>query len=184
MTISPKPDRAGDTAPLASSYPAITLWQPWGTLVGAGCKPFEFRSWPAPRSLIGRRVAIHASARKPSVAEMRALLVKLHSDRWRETGLVRETAIPLLEQWKVAPNDLPLGSVVCLATLGTPIRNAELARALGVEACDGFGTGSINDSDRNQHSNWGWPLADVEPLIPVPARGAQGWWTWRPAAHG
>lgn len=41
------------------SYPTITLWQPWATLVAAGAKPFEFRAWPAPQRLWGRRVAGH-----------------------------------------------------------------------------------------------------------------------------
>lgn len=157
------------------SYPTITLWQPWATLVAAGAKPFEFRAWPAPQRLWGRRVAVHAGVRKVSVAEVRALLVKLHSVSWRETGLIRDPAIAVLEQAKQEPRYLPLGAVVCLATLGQPIRDAGLAAALGVEW--------VNDSDRDEHSNWGWPLRDVARLEPyVPAKGAQGWWTWRASA--
>jgi hypothetical protein len=157
---------------MLTSYPTVTLWQPWASLIAAGAKPFEFRSWPAPQSLWDRRVAVHAGARKVSVTEVRALLVKLHSPRWRETGLIREPAIALLERVRQEPGILPLASVVCLATLGEPIRNARLAAALGLDRA--------NDSDRHEHSNWGWPLRDVERLEPiVPARGAQGWWTWR-----
>ena len=62
---------------------AITLWQPWASLCviprpidpatfstfgGAIPLPFktiETRSWPAPKSLIGQRIAIHAAKRKP-----------------------------------------------------------------------------------------------------------------------
>ena len=62
--------------------------------------------------------------------------------------------------------------MVCLATLGEPIRDEALAVGLGLE--------HVKDSDRDEHSNWGWPLRDVERLEPyVPAKGAQGWWTWR-----
>jgi hypothetical protein len=29
--------------------------------------------------------------------------------------------------------------------------------------------------------NWAWPMLEVEPLTPpVPTRGAQGFWEWRP----
>jgi hypothetical protein len=45
--------------------PALTIWQPWATLVIADCKPYEFRTWPAPRHLWGKRIAIHAAARLP-----------------------------------------------------------------------------------------------------------------------
>lgn len=167
-----------------TDYPAITLWQPWATLVAAGCKPFEFRSWPAPRRLWYRRVAIHAAARKPVVVEMRALLVKLHGAHAAETGLHRDRAIPLLEAWVRDPSALPRSAVLALVTLGEPLRNEALATRLLVDACDGFGSGSILDSDRNQHSNWGWPMLDVVPLTPyVPARGQQGWWTWRGPAE-
>ena len=160
-------------------YPAQTLWQPWATLVAAELKPLEFRSHCAPRRLWGEWIAIHAGVRKPRVTEMRALLVKLHGARWRETGLVRDRSIALLEGWVRQPEDLPLGSVLCLAVLGEPLRNAALAAQLGVAACDGFGSGSINDSFRHQHSNWGWPLSSVAPVEPfAPARGMQGWWHW------
>lgn len=159
------------------SYPACTLWQPWASLVAAEAKTFEFRSWAAPRSIWGRRVAIHAGARKVSVAEVRALLVKLHSNRWRETGLVREPAIALLEPARQEPALLPLASVLCLATLGEPIRDAQLAQELGLE--------HVNDSEREAHSNWGWPLRKIERLEPfVPARGAQGWWAWKRRGAG
>ena len=155
-----------------TAYPTITLWQPWATLVAYDCKPFEFRSWAAPRGLIGRRVAVHASVRKPSMVEVRALLVKLHSAAWRETGLRRDLAIQVLEALKADLSDMPRGAVMCLATLGQPIRNNELAAALGLE--------HVNDSNRGEHSNWGWPLTDVQRLEPsVPAKGSQGWWTWQ-----
>ena len=52
---------------------ALTLWQPWASLV-EGCKPFEFRSWRAPRHIIGERIVIHAGARKPDMREVEQLL--------------------------------------------------------------------------------------------------------------
>ena len=45
---------------------AITLWQPWATLVALGVKTVETRPGPAPLRLVGERVAIHAAARRPT----------------------------------------------------------------------------------------------------------------------
>ena len=85
----------------------------------------------------------------------------------------RTGARPVLECVRHAPEDLPHKAVVCLATLGRPIRGAELAAALALPA--------VNDSDRDQHDMYGWPLTDVSRLRPhLPAVGAQGFWRWRP----
>jgi hypothetical protein len=43
--------------------PALTIWQPWTSLIMAGCKAYEFRTWRAPRHLWGKRIAILAAAR-------------------------------------------------------------------------------------------------------------------------
>jgi len=38
---------------------ALTIWQPWATLIVLKKKPIENRNWPVPPSVIGQRVAIH-----------------------------------------------------------------------------------------------------------------------------
>ena len=40
---------------------AITLWQPWASLIAAGAKTIETRTWSPPHSLIGQPLAIHAA---------------------------------------------------------------------------------------------------------------------------
>lgn len=47
------------------TVPALTLWQPWASLVAEGVKTIETRSWPAPAALAGERIAIHAGAKRP-----------------------------------------------------------------------------------------------------------------------
>lgn len=37
---------------------ALTIWQPWASLIMIGAKPYEFRSWQPPAWLIGKRRAI------------------------------------------------------------------------------------------------------------------------------
>lgn len=159
-----------------STIPTITIWQPWATLIAEGAKRFEFRSWPAPTKYWGTRVGIHAGARKPNVGEIRQLLYELESPWRAKTGIDPAIAIPILERALQAPAGMPLSSVVCTALMGRPLVNAALAAALGVDF--------VNDSDRAQHSNWGWPLSEVQRLEPpVPARGSQGWWNWNPGEH-
>lgn len=150
---------------------AITLWQPWATFVAIGAKRFEFREWPAPKRLWGRRIAIHAGARKIPKTDLRELLVKLQGPRPGETGVDPTLAIPLLEQALSNPTVFPLGVVVCTAGLGKPLRNEELARAAGFTMQAG------------EISNWGWPMLNVERLDPpIPARGDKGFWDWTPPA--
>jgi hypothetical protein len=154
-----------------TTYPALTVWQPWATLIAIKAKPLEFRAWSAPKTYRGRTIAIHAGARPASKNEIRDLLLTLHSSFWRETGLIREPAIKLLEKALMAPSILQRSCIVCLATLGEPIRNGDVERAMGLPV--------MNDSDRGEHSNWGWPLTDIQPLMPpLPATGSQGFWKW------
>lgn len=147
---------------------ALTIWQPWASLIIAGAKPFEFRGWAAPKWVRGQRIAIHAGKRRPVVAEIRALRLKLRGDN--DTGLDPEIALPLLERWTGQLSVLPLAHVVGTAMLGVPILASEISA---------YAQRFVNDSDRDQHANYGWPLSEVEPLTPpVPATGAQGFWTW------
>lgn len=160
-----------------TTYAAITIWQPWATLIAKGFKPYEFRGWPAPKAHRGCRVAIHAGARPVKRSEVAELILKLRNPRTAAvTGLIRHNeALALLERIHTAPTAIPLASVICTAILGEPIRNAELAARLGLPWA--------NDSDREEH--YGWPLTDIRPVRPiVPARGRQGWWSWNAAGPG
>ena len=153
--------------------PALTIWQPWASLIMAGCKPFEFRTWPAPRHLWGQRIAIHAAARPVRRAEVAEWLLRLRSpDAW-STALIREPAIEILEKVHASPGILPRGVVLGTALLGKPRPGSEIV--------EGFG-GPPSNAAREQHSHWGWPLTAIEPFNePVPARGAQGFWMWERA---
>jgi hypothetical protein len=156
-------------------YDVITVWEPWATLIAEELKPWEFRGWAPPVDLIGRRLVIHAGKRRVHLEELKGLLYKLErgGDEAKSTGLInRERCITLIERWIVAPLALPLSSLICVATVGQPIRNQDLASALGIPAI-------INDSDRSEHSNWGWPLSNIEKFKPfVPATGQRGLWKW------
>lgn len=155
------------------TMPALTVWQPWASLIAAHAKPYEFRGWAAPRALVGRRIAIHAGARPIKRAEVQDLLMRLAGPEAWSTGLRADLARPILERVLTAPGVLPLSSVVCTAVLGAPRRANEIVFEFG---------GPVNDSDRGAHTSWAWPLAEIDRLEPpAPTRGAQGFWQWSDA---
>jgi len=149
---------------------ALTIWQPWASLIAAGAKPYEFRGWRSPNSLVGQRIAIHAGARPVKRGEVADLIVRLKSGESWTTALRPEIAIPLLEKAHAQPGSLPLSSILATAILGEARKGFDVAEEFG---------GAVNDSDRDQHANFAWPLTAIEVLEPFqPAKGAQGFWEW------
>lgn len=152
-----------------TEYPAITVYQPWASLIAIGAKPFEFRGYPAPAKYVGQRIAIHAAARPMVSEEVRLLL----EDIFVVDPVRKKHKTPGLDLLTKAfqsigvtgPPVIPFSAVVCLATLGRPTPR------LGLK----------NDSDRMEHSRWAWPLTDIEPIEgPHPYfRGRQGWFYWQ-----
>lgn len=153
---------------------ALTVYQPWASLIMAGCKPYEFRTWDyrtRASALVDQRIVIHASARKVVVAEIADLIHRLGHDGGKGTGLTVGPALDLLEGWwrKGKGVTLPLGAGLGTAILSTPRKASALF------------AGDVADSDRIDQHIWAWPLTDIQPFEPiVPARGAQGFWGWSP----
>lgn len=156
---------------------AIVLWQPWASLIAVGAKPLEFRNRDYRRKdgvKPGDRIAIAAAARPIKDAEVLDLLERL-DDEAGSTGLIPDRARDLLRRWQdyrsnMTPgreiaNPCPTRIIVCTATIGEP--------KLSVDAMPKWKT-FINDSNRLEHSQWAWPMLDVEPTEPIPSRGGQG----------
>ncbi len=151
---------------------ALTLWQPWATLVVAGVKPFEFRKWPAPKSMWGQRIAIHAAARPVKRREIDELIASIRLEGGWGTALVPGPALEILLRMQVRPELVPTSAVLGTAVLGQPVPAAEAV----VEA---YGTSFRGDSDRIDHSVFGWPMKEIRRFEPpIEAKGAQGFWWW------
>jgi hypothetical protein len=137
---------------------AITLTQPWATLVALGAKRFETRSW-RPRHL--GPIAIHAARSVPG---------------WVEDVAARPVFRRHLGSRTLA--SLPRGQVIAVADLlwaesTDSVELPELLTRLGGPDEWEFGDYSPG--------RWAWFLAGVTPLPePVPARGALGLWEWTP----
>ena len=131
---------------------AISLWQPWASLVAAGIKTIETRAW---RAVYRGPLAIHA-AQRIEVASI--------PDRLRP---ICEAAFGA--DW---PDALPAGALVAIAELvgcdGTGVGGAppDWVAALDYPelACGNFAP-----------RHFGWHLAEVRALDPpIPYRGRQG----------
>jgi hypothetical protein len=132
---------------------AISLHQPYATLVAIGFKHIETRSW---RTLHRGPLAIQASLVVPP--EMEAL--------WR-----RPAVRAALEAAGYSdPEALPLGAVVALCRLTdcTPVGALLPLRD---------GEGLVGDFTPGR---FGWCLEDVQRLCrPIPVSGRLGVWEWR-----
>lgn len=124
----------------------VSLWQPWASLIAAGLKTVETRSWPAPTTILGSRIAIHAAKTNKGM-----WLAAQDKELWKACL----EALPFDEQ-----GFLPRGVLVATALVEASIPTERLNP-------DIFGDFSAG--------RFGWMLADIEPLkTPIPAKGAQG----------
>lgn len=176
---------------MTATMPALTLWQPWASLMAIGVKSIETRSWPAPVKLIGDRIALHAAARVPTPARGPMFVGDFHVAQGGTWLHGRDVDVPM-----------PFGAVVATARLSAcvPIVETESHRPApqrSDQPCvtnphdggnlvgywrDGFVT-YFSDRPFGDYrvGRWAWLLEDVEPLAePVPARGRQRVWRWTP----
>jgi hypothetical protein len=144
---------------------ALTIWQPWASLIMGGAKPWEWRKWPAPRPLRGERIVIHAGARR---ARQDEILNILDDIMLGDSSLIEEIAEPMLR-------DAHLGSWPLACGLGTAVIGEPIPALAWAEKHMKPGY----DSSRIDHHQWAWPLTSINSWIePVPVRGLQGFWTW------
>jgi hypothetical protein len=127
---------------------ALSVQQPYATLIVAGFKPVEFRSW---KTRHRGPLAIHASTLFPPAA--RALCAR----------------DPVRDALRAAGHDdwttLPLGQVLGVV---------HLTDCLPLEEIDHLAPGPLPPPD-TLPARWAWLLARPARLaVPVPARGRRG----------
>ena len=169
---------------------AISLWQPWASLIAAGVKPYETRSWAPPRELIGQPIAIHAAKRIDKGAAQFA--EELMYGQHRSGGF--DLADRLDASMAGTPDELmgrfgqalmPIGCVVCIARLDAAFQlGSRPPRPLARRECRathdkpgdaGMFHGPNDDFGDYAPGRWAWLLRDVKPLMPsAPVVGRQG----------
>ncbi len=173
---------------------ALTLHQPWASLIALGIKTIETRSWGARHSATGQPLAIHAAKREPAGGTIGTF------------GVIRAHDVAMNEypgtEWclwsEPGWHPLTLGAVVATCTLVdvvpilTPAviierRSDKAVSVLGnsLLMCPRFGAGPIDDIAGQRPygdftpGRFAWLLADIVRLDPpIPAKGRQGLWTW------
>ncbi len=137
---------------------ALTLTQPWATLVAIGAKCIETRSW---RTSYRGPLAIHAAKGFPRWAK----------DTCNEPEFARE----------LGPLPLPLGMVIATCRLISCIPTRELQENRVIDF-DDFIEFYLDDRERafGDYSvgRWAWLLANVQPCEPIAAAGSLGLWDW------
>ncbi len=139
---------------------ALTLWQPWATLVAVGAKRIETRSWGT--SYRGW-LAIHAA--------------RYWSKETRRLCGGEPFLSTLQPHWVMGPRDLPAGCVVAICRLVACERMTEPLIAMVEEPERSFGD--------YRPGRYMWMLGDVRLLGPyglIMATGRQGLWDWEPPA--
>jgi hypothetical protein len=150
---------------------ALTLHQPYASLIAVGDKRVETRYW---RTGYRGRLAIHAAKRPPYLG-----------------GITLERLGAIFDSL----------NTMLLRTLprGVVIATAELVACVPVEKVDfdpdwhGNPAGLLHDPSDAEAiiasplesyfgnytpGRFAWLLRDVQPIEPVPARGQQGLWNW------
>ena len=132
---------------------AVSLWPPFGSLIAAGIKSIETRSWA---TRYRGRIAIYQTKTW---------------DRGVSAWYSRKLAMAIAPEidWP-RPPAIPLGAVVATAWLSDCVPTSRLA-------------GSVTEVERllgdYSPGRYGWILEDVVELPePIPATGRQGLWNW------
>lgn len=163
---------------------AITLHQPWATLMAIGAKRIETRSW-----WTGYRgpLAIHAAAAFPGYAK----------DACYSRPMIQALGWPLApngrptQEWlgdiHARMKALPLGAIVATVELVGFMRTDPFCAASSLENL--WLNGSIVEVGEHELAlgnyeagRWGWITRNFRAIDPpIPAHGKQGLWDWREA---
>lgn len=144
---------------------ALSLMQPWATLLATGPKHIDTRSW---RTAYRGIVAIHASKGFPAWAR----------EYSKETPFV--TA---LERVGHHTGNLPLGCVIGVGNLHDVGRIGRVGatREVRVERMELPVTDHEIVFGDYEAGRWAWRFTNVHPLaVPIPCTGALGLWTLPP----
>ena len=158
---------------------AITIWQPWASLISCGIKKYETRGWP---TKYRGPIAIHAAAKNPQTLP-------------REVRGVLEKYAEYIGQL----DELPRGAIIATANLVNvwhivynPGTNVDIAKNINIGAesltthkhAPDFGDYFVPTEREMELGDWtpgryAWELQNIKLLPkPIPTKGKQGLWNW------
>lgn len=156
----------------------ISLWQPWASLIAAGLKQYETRSWG---TAYRGKVAIQAAKRPVNRDEVLPILYATGG------GGVSVEDFDHLNQ--VVEQDLPLGAIVAIVdlsdcqkmvsaktTLTEFYKQPESVQKTQIPIISLLGATALEQAVGDwQPGRYAWRLENIRPIAqPIPCKGAQG----------
>ena len=151
---------------------AISLWQPFASLIADKIKTTETRSWSPNKEMLGERIAIHATKRKIS------------EDDWIRFPYTMQKLI--IDEWGPSfERDIPYGAIVATAVLsdvGRVVRkDSERLGCVQInflqdpsETLTSIPTDPFGDYSSGRRI---WFLRSIEKLkVPIECPGQRGFW--------
>ena len=147
---------------------ALTVWQPWASMLAAEIKTCETRGHAFPKRYLGQRIAIHAAKTEQGLE----MVDPIHSP----VEKAMQEHFGGLDWWR----RIPFGAVVATAVISRSVHlpyTKEGRMKLGIDLARRFAADEdYGDFTPGRHA---WLLDDVQRLErPIPARGQQGLWVW------
>lgn len=149
---------------LSADVRSLTIWQPWASLIAAGLKTIETRSWP---TKYRGDLLIHAGRRV------------LPSDKLPK--------VPEAFSEHVA--DAPVGAIVAVVRLADVVPTKHCEFTVSVRTPPGWGDCCLGRPDCAAHidraqlplgdfsrNRYAWLLSDIRPVRPIYVGGRQGLW--------
>jgi len=164
---------------------ALTLTQPWASLMAIGAKKIETRSWRTPYR---GSIAIHAAKGFPGeVKRFCEAEVVCDALGWPRMGAITQAS---LNESARLIKSLPVGMVLATARLISciPTREIEPEKIIEVDHLAGCGDFEITEQEyafgNYDPGRWAWLFADVKLLpVPDPVKGALSLWEWDDTAY-
>ncbi|WP_305117811.1 ASCH domain-containing protein [uncultured Adlercreutzia sp.] len=165
---------------------AITIWQPWASLIACGAKKYETRGWP---TKYRGPIAIHAAAKDP-----RTLPQEVRKALGQYAGYTGQNGLKLGQL-----DELPRGAIIATAELvnvwhivHNPGTDVDMAKNIPIGAeslttdkhATDFGDYFVPTEQEMELGDWtpgryAWELQNVTFLSdPIPEKGKQGLWYW------
>lgn len=163
---------------------ALTIWQPWASLLACGAKRYETRSWP---TRYRGPIAIHAAMISPFRVSLSPECKGVIADE-----VLNSHRCPLLR-------DMPRGAVIATAEL-VNVWHIVYHPGLDVDTASkiDIGAESMTNDKHDPHfgdyfvptekeiilgdwtpGRYAWELSNVKMLPePIPIKGKQGLWNW------
>lgn len=138
---------------------AITLIQPWATLIAQGEKWIETRSWATSHR---GKLAIHAGK-------------KIDYEACKQPEIKKA----LIEHGYDDPRELPTSSVIAICVMGDCIKMVESTDSVFKAKVPGY-TFTEKEQAFGDYApgRYAWMLASTKAITPVTAKGALRLWNW------